>query len=157
MPRCPNGTKKNVKTGNCEPKSTVSPNKKSPTGTQKKQPAKKIYLDENIIEAIIRQHDAAITRNKDTIETVRTHLQKTYYKPRFTSEYYPKGAHLKEIKQNIIKNAPQIIKDAIKDDARYKNLYISLKLLESQVTALFIGYAVGDYKISDFSLSRSSY
>ena len=33
----------------------------------------------------------------------------------------------------------------------------SLKLLESQVTALFIGYAVGEYKISDFSLSRSSY
>ena len=88
----------------------------------------------------------------DTIADFRGHLKKTYYKPRFSSHYYPKGEDLKELKQQIRENTPTTITNTAE-----KQLYLYRKLLERQIMSLMIAYSVGQYKLKDFSSSRVKY
>jgi len=157
MPRCPNGTRKNRKTGNCEPNSTMPAKKKSPTETRKKTTAKKITLDDHTIDFFIKENAEYIQKYNDTEDNVRAHLKKTYYKPGFKSNYYPHGEGLKSLKKHIISTMHPGIKEVIKKEPRFKTIYVNIELLKFQIEALFRSYSMGDYNASDFSSSDKEY
>lgn len=161
MTRCANGTRKNAKTGKCEPKTTSSVNKTTTKGTQKNR-LPKIYLSEGDINTIMEDNeDFYLEHNTDNSpDIVRTHLRKTYYKPQFKSNGYFNGKDLKLIKKTLEDAMPPQIKEYIKqseDRTRLKNSYINLQLLKMQIDVLFLLYAKGKIKIEDFSSSRNKF
>ena len=161
MPRCPNGTRKNTKTGKCEPKSTSSVKKTTTKGTQKNR-LPKIYLSDNQIDIIMKDNeDFYLEHNTDNPpDIIRGHLKKTYYKPHFKSDSYPRGKELKLFKALIEEAMPPQFKELIKqseDRTRLKNAYITQQLLKAQIDVLFFRYAKRKIKIEDFSSSRNKF
>ena len=161
MPRCANGTRKNAKTGKCEPKSTSSVKKTITKGSQKNR-VPKIYLSEGDINTIMEDNeDFYLHHNTDlSSDIVRTHLRKTYYKPQFKSNGYPSGEILKIVRKAIEESIPPEMKaifKKLKDTTRLKNIYINLQLLKAQIDLLFKLYAEGEIKIEDFSSSRTKF
>jgi hypothetical protein len=93
MPRCPNGTRKNKKTGKCVPnKSGSSPASKktaSPATKKNKKVVKpKVYLDESKIDEIIADYTITISHKNVSKAEVKKVFSKVYYKPRFKSVFY---------------------------------------------------------------------
>jgi len=161
MPRCANGTRKNAKTGKCEPISTSSVKKTTTKGTQKNR-LPKIYLSEGEINTIMEDNEdfylGPNTYNSSDI--VRSHLRKTYYKPQFKSNGYPSGENLKLFRKAIEESIDPQIKEFFKKTkggTRLKNAYINLQLLKAQIDILFQLYAEGEIKIEDFSSSRNKF
>ena len=148
--RCKNGTRKNAKTNKCEPKTKNTKDKGTQKRTTKVRPLEKLTLLESDVNELVHIYKSYL--KGDTIADFSGHLQKTYYKPRFSSQYYPKGEDLKELKQQIRENTPTTITNTAE-----KQLYLYRKLLERQIMSLMIAYSVGQYKLKDFSSSRVKY
>ena len=96
MPRCPSGSRKNKKTGNCDSiKSKRSPASKqaskSPASATKKVKRvvkAKIYLNETAINHLINSNIETIEYKGVSRPKMKEVLSKVYYKPRFESEFY---------------------------------------------------------------------
>jgi hypothetical protein len=166
MPRCPNGSRKNKKTGKCvSNKSGRSPASKkasrspasrkasrspasrkasrSPRSATKKvkRVAKaKIYLGEEAINNIIDQNEETIKYKKVSIPEMKEVLRKVYYKPRFESEYYFGRLAKKQLKKN-----------------KYPTGAIERALLAQQMYALIREWGKSYISLEDFTSKRSFY
>jgi hypothetical protein len=163
MPRCPNGTRKNKKTGNCDsitPKSSPmtksspmaegapaaksSPAVKgSPMAATKKvrKPAKaKIYLTDVAIKHIIDANMETIEYKGVSRDKMKEVLSKVYYKPRFESEFYFGRSTKSQLKK----------RKASADD-------IIDELLAEQAYALIREWGKSYIRLSDFTSSESFY
>ena len=163
MPRCPKGSRKNKKTGNCESRtsssspvaegSTVAEGslvaksspaaKSSPSSATKKvrKAAKaKIYLTDAAVENIIDANMETIEYKNVSRDKMKEVLSKVYYKPRFESEFYDGQT----IKRNLKK------RKASADD-------IIDELLHEQAYALIREWGKSYIQISDFTSSESFY
>lgn len=137
MVRCPNGTRKNKKTGECEP---VLSNK--PAVSRKVRPTKKelVHLDESDIDFFLEENADDFKRKNIDPEIGRAALRKVYYKPRFESEfYYPKAEKASLRRRKIPKE----------EYPKY--------LLHHQVDALFAEWRKSYISLDDFYDKGSFY
>lgn len=148
MPRCPNGSRKNKKTGNCDSiTSKISPAAKkasaSPASATKKvkRVAKaKIYLDDAAINRIINSNMETIEYKGVSRDKMKEVLSKVYYKPRFESEFYSGRSLKRQLKK---RNTPA-------DD-------IIAELLAEQAYALIREWGKSYITLDDFTSSESFY
>ena len=157
MPRCPNGSRKNKKTGNCvskkasrspaSKKASRSPASKkasrSPRSATKKvkRVAKaKIYLDEEAINNVIYQNEETIKYKGVSIPEMKEVLKKVYYKPRFESEFYFGRSMKKELKKK-----------------KYPTAEIERALLAQQMYALIREWGKSYIDLEDFTSKQSFY
>ena len=157
MPRCPNGSRKNKKTGNCDSiKSKRSPASKkaskSPASKKaSKSPASatkkvkrvvkaKIYLNETAINHIINSNIETIEYKGVSRPKMKEVLSKVYYKPRFESEFY----FGRSIKRQLKK------RKASADD-------IIDNLLSEQAYALIREWGKSYITLDDFTSNQSFY
>ena len=157
MPRCPNGSRKNKKTGDCDsitskssPAAKGSPAvkgspvaKSSPAAATKKvrKAAKaKVYLDDSAIDYIINSNMETIEYKGVSRDKMKEVLSKVYYKPRFESEFYDGSSIKRRLKKN----------KASADD-------IIDELLAEQAYALIREWGKSYIRLSDFTSSESFY
>ena len=148
MPRCPNGSRKNKKTGNCDSiKSKRSPASKkaskSPASATKKVKRvvkAKIYLNETAINHIINSNIETIEYKGVSRPKMKEVLSKVYYKPRFESEFYFGRSMKRQLKK---RNTPA---DEIIDE-----------LLAEQAYALIREWGKSYITLDDFTSSESFY
>ena len=148
MPRCPNGSRKNKKTGNCvSNKSDRSPasrkassSPRSATKKVKRVAKAKIYLDEEAINNIIYQNEETIKYKGVSIPEMKEVLKKVYYKPRFESEFYFGRSMKKELKKR-----------------KYPTAEIERALLAQQMYALIREWGKSYIDLEDFTSKQSFY
>ena len=148
MPRCPNGSRKNKKTGNCvSKKASRSPASKkasrSPRSATKKvkRIAKaKIYLDEEAINNVIYQNEETIKYKGVSIPKMKEVLGKVYYKPKFESEFYFGRSMKKELKKR-----------------KYPTGAIERALLAQQMYSLIREWGKSYISLEDFTSKQSFY
>jgi len=148
MPRCPNGSRRNKKTGNCDTiTSKSSPASKkastSPASATKKirrVATTKIYLDEDDIDDIIDQNIETIEYKGVSRPKMKEILSKVYYKPRFESEFYFGRSMKRKLK-----------KSKTPADAGKKIL------LYEQINALIREWGKSYITLDDFTSSESFY
>jgi len=148
MPRCPNGSRKNKKTGACvSNKASRSPASKkasrSPRSATKKvkRVAKaKVYLGEGAISNIINENMETIKHRGVSIPEMKQVLSKVYYKPRFQSEFYFGRSTRNQLKK-----------------AKYPTDAIEKMLLAEQIYALIREWGKSYISLEDFTAKRSFY
>jgi stage V sporulation protein SpoVS len=148
MPRCPKGSRKNKKTGNCDAvTSNSSPASKkasaSPASATKKvrKVAKaKIYLTEEGIDHIINANMETIEYKGVSRDKMKQVLSKVYFKPRFESEFYAGRSMKRQLKKRKV-SADDIIDE----------------LLAEQAYALIREWGKSYITLADFTSSQSFY
>jgi hypothetical protein len=157
MPRCPNGSRKNKKTGKCvsnksgrspaSRKASRSPasrkassSPRSATKKVKRVAKAKVYLGEEAINQIIAQNMETIKHRGVSIPKMKQVLGKVYYKPRFESEYYFGRLAKKQLKKN-----------------KYPTGAIERALLAQQMYALIREWGKSYIDLEDFTSKQSFY
>ena len=148
MPRCPNGSRKNKKTGNCVSKKAsrspasrkASSSPRSATKKVKRVAKAKIYLDEEAINNVIYQNEETIKYKGVSIPEMKEVLKKVYYKPRFESEFYFGRSMKKKLKKK-----------------KYPTAEIERALLAQQMYALIREWGKSYIDLEDFTSKQSFY
>jgi len=158
MPRCPKGSRKNKKTGNCDSvTSNSSPasikTRASPASATRKvrrgggasmsrlgAAEAKIYLTAGAIDIIIDSNMDIIEEKGVSIPKMKEVLSKVYYKPKFESEFYDGRALKRKLKKR------KISADDIVD-----------RLLVEQAYALIREWGKSYITLADFTSSESFY
>ena len=148
MPRCPNGSRKNKKTGNCvSNKSDRSPasrkassSPRSSTKKVKRVAKAKIYLGEEAINNVIHQNEETIKYKRVSIPEMKEVLRKVYYKPKFESEFYFGRSMKKQLKKK-----------------KYPTAEIERALLAQQMYALIREWGKSYIDLEDFTSKQSFY
>ena len=157
MPRCPNGSRKNKKTGNCVSKKAsrspaskkasrspasrkASSSPRSATKKVKRVAKAKIYLDEEAINNVIYQNEETIKYKGVSIPKMKEVLGKVYYKPKFESEFYFGRSMKKELKKR-----------------KYPTAEIERALLAQQMYALIREWGKSYIDLEDFTSKQSFY
>jgi len=157
MPRCPNGSRKNKKTGNCVSKKAsrspaskkasrspasrkASSSPRSATKKVKRVAKAKIYLDEEAINHIIDQNEETIKYKGVSIPKMKEVLRKVYYKPKFESEFYFGRSMKKQLKKK-----------------KYPTAEIERALLAQQMYALIREWGKSYISLEDFTTGGSFY
>jgi hypothetical protein len=148
MPRCPKGSRKNKKTGNCDSitsnsspvskKASASP--ASATKKVKRVAKSKIYLTEEAIDHIIDANMDTIEYKGVSIPKMKEVLSKVYYKPRFESEFYAGRTTKRRLKKR------KTSEDDIIDELLYEQAY-----------ALIREWGKSYITLGDFTSSQSFY
>ena len=139
MPRCPNGSRKNKKTGNCVSKKASS-SPRSATKKVKRVAKAKIYLDEEAINNIIDQNEDTIKHKGVSLTEMKEVLKKVYYKPKFESEFYFGRSMKKELKKK-----------------KYPTAEIERALLAQQMYSLIREWGKSYIDLEDFTSKQSFY
>jgi hypothetical protein len=166
MPRCPNGSRKNKKTGNCVSKKAsrspaskkasrspaskkasrspasrkASSSPRSATKKVKRVAKAKIYLDEEAINNVIDQNEETINYKRVSIPEMKEVLRKVYYKPKFESEFYFGRSMKKQLKKK-----------------KYPTAEIERALLAQQMYALIREWGKSYIDLEDFTSKQSFY
>ena len=157
MPRCPKGSRKNKKTGNCVSKKAsrspaskkasrspaskkASSSPRSATKKVKRVAKAKIYLGEEAINNVIYQNEETIKYKGVSIPKMKEVLGKVYYKPKFESEFYFGRSMKKELKKR-----------------KYPTAEIERALLAQQMYALIREWGKSYIDLEDFTSKQSFY